>query len=102
MIRVTFGNNKQFDYIYYYCISNQIGLTNRFNQTEYYPYESIKKIEKQVKDLTLEKCHKLFGWIKLYKLGELNYFKDNMWHYIGLDEYIDITDLIKEQGKRNE
>lgn len=70
------------------------------------------KIEKQVKDLTLEECEKLglapcyhtiysssfrgytaeMIYIQLKGVLEGNHFK--------LDDYIDITDLVKE-GKRN-
>lgn len=96
MIRVTFGNNKQFDFIHYYCVPNQIGLVDKFEQTEYYPYDSIKRVEKQVKDLSLEECKKLgLCGVDLYKGGV--WFNEPMKEHIDYydDDYIDITDFVK-------
>lgn len=105
MIRVTFGNNKRFDYIHYYCVPNQIGLVNKFEQTEYYPYDSIKRVEKQVKDLSSEEL-----WNYAFKRYEsqldtleitengvkiwLKGWDDDV--LLSFEEFVDITDLVKD------
>lgn len=56
------------------------------------------KIEKQVKDLTIEECKKLgLCGVDLYKGGV--WFDEPMKEHIDYydDDYIDITDLVKEQ-----
>lgn len=83
MIRVTLKNGA-------ICYFNN-GSQNYYDCLKSEPI----KIEKQVKDLTLEEIHKLFGSVKKGSLEELNYFKDGMWHYIGFDDYVDITHLVK-------
>lgn len=107
MIRVTFGNNKQFDYIHYYCVPNQIGLVNKFEQTEYYPYDSIKRVEKQVKNLSSEEL--LYYAVKKYKYNsELDTILimtkcvyiclkgRNLPNVVlSFEEFVDITDFVK-------
>ena len=105
MIRVTFGNNKQFDYIHYYCVPTQIGLVNKFEQTEYYPYDSIKKIEKQVKDLSSEELW--YYAVKKYKsqldtiliMTNCVYICLKGWNLpdvlLSFEEFVDITDFVK-------
>lgn len=100
MIRVTFRNEKQYEYIYCCFTPHQIGLTNMFNQTEYYPYGSIKKVEKQVKELTLEELSKL-QYTLIYDndvVGIMPIDSEDIKDMILIDDYIDITDLVKEQG----
>lgn len=106
MTRVTFGNNKQYDYIHYNCRLLQIGLTDRFGQSEYYPYDSIKRVEKQVKDLSSEEFW--YYAAKKYK-SQLNYIEimksqdcvkiclkgldDDV--LLSFEEFVDITDFVK-------
>lgn len=111
MIRVTFGNNKQFDYIHYYCVPNQIGLTNKFEQTEYYPYDSIKRVEKQVKASTKQEIYqfakKKYGMklLNIYVIAggvqiEIAHNEESFIVQILCDDdYIDITDFVKGSVK---
>lgn len=105
MIRVTYKYSDSFNYeneIYEnYKIENDcIFLYGTLvNDNDLILINKIIKIEKQVKDLTLEECLKL-------KLYHIRLFQECIDIYVAdeetslyYDDYIDITDLIKEQGK---
>lgn len=92
MVRVTFIDGQKYRYVYYDCEIDELELVTDYGQKEYIPYENIIKIEKQVKNLTLEECYKLGVNIDTY----INYYELNG-QVLDFDDYIDITHLIKEE-----
>lgn len=97
MVRVTFKEDGKSTEV---IMCNSMGLTRGslldFDDKLLYTWE-IVKIEKQVKDLTLEECRKLgltetfaFEWGFGLDRGSIgNDFRD--------DDYIDITAIVKGQ-----
>lgn len=95
MIRVTFidGNIEVYESEHQY----------HFNEL------MIKKLEKQVKDLTAQEIYKIFNNLYANELDSIDVCEDRIavnWFDYGEktyseyfnDDYIDITDLVKEQG----
>lgn len=98
MIRVTFKDGVSWEYeqLYIEQLENKIYLLPIDYIWEKYDKQEIVKIEKQVKDLTLEECLKL----KLYHIElfqDCVDFIDDEETSSYYEDYIDITALVKGQ-----
>lgn len=88
MIRVTINDEPYIQEFITYFVKEKSILRVQDNIYDYeLKLSNIIKIEKQVKDLTLVELSKL-GWLSKISYAILP----------PLDDYIDITNLIKEQG----
>lgn len=100
MIRVTYKDNDVVIVEEYQYCNHQFQLHSFFDDSGCLSLteDNIIKIEKQVKDLTLEEMIKLKArfssdyWFEEYSVNTRTKIYD-------LDDYIDITDLVKEQRK---
>lgn len=93
MIRVTINDEPNIQEFITYFVKEKRILRVQDNIYEYeLKLSNIVKIEKQVKDLTLDECYKLGVNIDTYG----NYYELNG-NVLGFDDYIDITHLIKEE-----
>lgn len=103
MIRVTYKNCEV--YKYYKCLveadNNEIFLFDNAELSFIAKFNDIVKIEKQVKDLTLSEMGKLYLAEK-YTDGNFTELEGAVhletYKIYKLDDYIDITDLIKERS----
>lgn len=104
MIRITFDNGITKEYqgciwdFYDFYGEEEVGV---LGVRHFFQKSRIVKFEKQVKDLTLEEMGKLHLAEK-YTDGNFTELEGAVhlgtYKIYKLDDYIDITDLIKEQG----
>lgn len=91
MIRVTINDEPNIQEFITYFVKEKRTLRVQDNIYDYeLKLSNIIKIEKQVKDLTLEECNKLGVNIDTYG----NYYELNG-KVLHFNDYIDITSLIK-------